>query len=263
MPGDYKPTQTIIEEARRENRKSGVSLKDRTTGKDITEDYLNDLIKYETTYEQKRMDRFLSRVKNPQTNEYWQMQVLKLSGVITNTESAFDHKTYPLQFTDQILRVKLPNNSEWLKSRSTLIGLDRLGNEVGLSITDPEIYERPILTYEYVHSDPTDTTSKLVRVGRTTARNETVYTLPFNGENFDKLYAMGRDWSQENAGISLGIIKAGYSTPSYNITDVGRFRNENFDELYTWCATPKFSLDRSIQNQLEKKDQNQNQNFIK
>jgi hypothetical protein len=43
-----------------------------------------------------------------------------------------------------------------LKSRGRIVGLDMLGNEVGHSFTDPEIYYKPQTQYAMRDKDPND-----------------------------------------------------------------------------------------------------------
>ena len=44
--------------------------------------------------------------------------------------------------------------TEWLKSRGRIVGLDKLGNEVEHSFTDPEAYFTPWTRYELKPKDP-------------------------------------------------------------------------------------------------------------
>lgn len=52
-------------------------------------------------------------------------------------------KVYPLVRGFQLIRVKTADDMEWLKSRQEWIGLDSLANEVEITFTDPEAWDRP------------------------------------------------------------------------------------------------------------------------
>ena len=43
------------------------------------------------------------------------------------------------------------DGTEWLKSRGRIVGLDKLGNEVEHSFTDPELFYKPQTRYELEH----------------------------------------------------------------------------------------------------------------
>ena len=51
-----------------------------------------------------------------------------------------------------------------MKSRGRIVGLDMLGNEVGHSFTDPEIYYKPQTQYAMRDKDPNDS-SKCIAIG--------------------------------------------------------------------------------------------------
>jgi hypothetical protein len=57
-------------------------------------------------------------------------------------------KKYPVKKVDSIIRIKKADGSEWLKGRQTWIGLDRLGNDIPKTFVDPELYDRPVFSYQ-------------------------------------------------------------------------------------------------------------------
>jgi hypothetical protein len=81
---------------------------------------------------------FYAKVTNPETNTFYQISDLPLE-----YRKDLQNKTYPLREVYQIYRIKRLDGTEWLKSRGRIVGLDMLGNEVGHSFTDPEIYYKP------------------------------------------------------------------------------------------------------------------------
>jgi hypothetical protein len=46
-------------------------------------------------------------------------------------------KHYPIREVLQIVRIKRIDGTEWLKSKGRIVGLDKLGNEIEHSFTDP------------------------------------------------------------------------------------------------------------------------------
>jgi hypothetical protein len=73
------------------------------------------------------------------------------------------------------------------------MGLDRLGNEVEHSFTDPEIYYKPWTQYSMLDKDSKDSSKgrerKCVAAGINELKPELKeYTLPFSTENFEVLF---------------------------------------------------------------------------
>ena len=88
---------------------------------------------------------FHAKVTNPETATFYQVSDLPL-----DYRKNLQNKTYPIREVYQIIRIKRLDGIEWLKSRDRIIGLDRLGNEVEYSFTDPEIFFRPWTQYAMV-----------------------------------------------------------------------------------------------------------------
>jgi hypothetical protein len=83
---------------------------------------------------------FYAKVTNLATNTFYQV-----SGLPLEYRKNLQSKTYPVREVYQIYKIKRVNGSEWLKSRGRIVGLDRLGNEVEHSFTDPEMFYKPEL----------------------------------------------------------------------------------------------------------------------
>ena len=71
------------------------------------------------------------------------------------------------------------------------------------------------------------------------------YTLPFTLENLEQLWALRRPK------ISLSIRNESTGdSPDRGIERYEDFKKP-FDELWEWATTPRFSLDRSVKDQLQ------------
>jgi hypothetical protein len=192
---------------------------------------------------------FYAKVTNPNTGAFYQISDLPIEYRL-NKES----KTYPIREVNQIIRIKRLDGTEWLKSRGRIVGLDRLGNEVEHSFTDPEVYFTPWARYELKPKDPKNPDGPKERVcaeaGISEFKPEHVkYTLQFNVENFEELYKQRP--GQSSGTVSLVIYEEGSSEKPRQITSVEQFKSTPFDELWEEAITVKVKLDRSIKDQLE------------
>jgi hypothetical protein len=145
------------------------------------------------------------------------------------------------------------DGTEWLKSRGRIVGLDKLGNEVEHSFTDPEIY-KPQTQYAMRDKDPNDSSKgkerKCIAAGINEASAEyREYTLPFSTKNFEHLFKQRP--GQSPATVSLSIFEEGSSEKPRQITDPEKFKSTPFDDLWNEATTIKVKLDRSIKDQLQ------------
>lgn len=134
------------------------------------------------------------------------------------------------------------------------VGFDRLGNEVEHSFTDPEIYYKPWSQYEMKDKDPKESSKGKERKCTASGINDAApeyreYTLPFSTKNFEQL--LKQRPGQSPATVSLSIYEEGSSEGPRQITNVEKFKNTPFDELWNEAITIKVKLDRSIKDQLE------------
>jgi hypothetical protein len=193
---------------------------------------------------------FYAKVTNPETNTFYQVFDLPLE----YRKNLQQNKTYPVRQVYQIIRLKRLDGTEWLKSRDRLVGLDRLGNEVEHSFTDPELYYKPQTQYAMRDKDPNDSSKGKERKCITAGINEAsteyrVYTLPFNAKNFEQLFKQRP--GQSPATASLSIYEEGSSEKPRQITDPEKFKGTPFDDLWNEATTIKVKLDRSIKDQLQ------------
>jgi hypothetical protein len=191
---------------------------------------------------------FEAKVINPDTKTYNQVSDLPVE-----YRRHGENKKYPVRQVFQIIRIKRVDGTEWLKSRGRIVGLDKAGNEVEHSFTDPEMFYKPVTRYEFKKKDPKNESSPLERVCVEAATNPldnryTEYTLPFNQKNFESLYKQRPN--ESSSSVSLVIFAEGASERPRQITDVEQFMKP-FDDLWLEAITPKYKLDRSYKDTLE------------
>jgi hypothetical protein len=192
---------------------------------------------------------FEAKVINQDTKTYHQTSDLPLE-----CRQPGENKKYPVRQVLQIIRIKRVDGSEWLKSRGKIFGLDKAGNEVEHSFTDPEIFYKPKTRYEFKKKDPNNEYSPSERVcveaGINPNDNQyTEYTLPFNEENFQKLYKQRQ--TESSSSVTLSIYAEGASDKPRQITNPEHFVRREFDEMWEEMITPKYKLDRSYKDTLE------------
>jgi hypothetical protein len=192
---------------------------------------------------------FYAKVTNPETNTFYQISDLPLE-----YRKNLQNKTYPVREVYQIIRIKRADGSEWLKSRGRIVGLDRLGNEVEHSFTDPEIFYKPKTRYEIKTKDPKNEYSPSERVCVEAGINPndyqyTEYTLSFNEENFQNLYKQRP--TESSSSVSMVIWAEGASDRPRQITNVDQFTMRPFDDLWQEAITPKYKLDRDYGDNLQ------------
>jgi hypothetical protein len=126
--------------------------------------------------------------------------------------------------------MKKADGSEWLKSRQSWIGLDRLGNDLSKTFVDPELYDRPVFTYQSNPINPNDVFSKTERKA-ISATYEQEPTLPFILENHEQLCSTCSNPADRKT-IFLVIKNAGTDESPRHITNHEDFKNRPFDELW-------------------------------
>jgi hypothetical protein len=192
---------------------------------------------------------FEAKVLNPDTNTYYQVVDLDVAHRKFGVE-----RKYPIREVLQIYRIKRVDGTEWLKSRGRIVALDKAGNEVEHSFTDPEMFYKPLTRHEFKRKDPKNEYSPMERVCVEAGLNPhnyqyTEYTLPFNQENFDQLYEQRP--LKSALSVSLVIYAETASENPRQITNVDHFTNRAFEDLWLEAITPKYKLDRSYGDTLE------------
>jgi hypothetical protein len=207
--------------------------------------------KYKKPQGQLDDELFYAKVANPNTGTFYHISDLPIEYRQNRQEQ---DKQYPIREVNQIVRIKRLDGTEWLKSKGRIVGLDRLGNEVEHSFTDPEVYFTPWAKYELKPKDPKNPDGpkerKCTEAGINNLSPEhTQYTLQFNAENFEQLYKQRP--GQSPGTVSLVIYQEDSSERPRQITSPEKFKNTPFDELWEEVTTIKVKLDRSIKDQLQ------------
>jgi hypothetical protein len=120
------------------------------------------------------------------------------------------------------------------------------------SFTDPELFYKPLTRHEFKRKDPKNEYSPMERECVEAGLNPhdyryTEYTLPFNQENFDKLY----EQKSATLSVTMAIYLEGSTEAPRSITNAEQFSKRPFDDLWQEAITPKYKLDRSYGDNLE------------
>ena len=186
---------------------------------------------------------------------YCQIQELRSAGLVPedfgeDRRDRFDStklKVYPEKIARTIIRVQDMNGNEWLKSKQMWIGMDRLGNEIPQSVSDPETYEDPQFKYEYKHKDPQDPLSPMERKPVAGTEHIKKYMVPFTEESLQK--ALDIRPSIDMHSVNLTIMRVGAKGENrgspYAVETLDDFKRP-FDELYDWISAPKSKIDTKL-----------------
>jgi hypothetical protein len=219
-------------------------------------------LKYKDTFpagffgEEMAEERWFSQVRNPNSGEFFQLENLKALGVLpADFKDGEKPKNYPLKEVDTIVRIKKADGTEWLTSTQTWIGLYRYGNEINKSFVYLEIYDKPNFFYQpikdksksksnnTIDNDPNNPFPKFERMATSVVYTKEL-TLPFT-LNLEQL------WTLRRPKITLSIKnERAEDSPERGIEKNEDFK-KSFDELWQWAITPRFSLDRSVKDQLQ------------
>jgi hypothetical protein len=162
---------------------------------------------------------------------------------VTNKKNQFnpqkdeDNRTIPntgaYRTIRSITRLKRADDSEWLLTKSDLIGFDSLGEEVRLHVsTSCDKWTKPNFIYKKVWNQ---NTSQLDKQLKGPAGSETVYEVPFTKENLQELYNQRESdrtiqfiCKEEQTGNSHMVRDVtGNTQKSYEL-----FRDSDFDFLF-------------------------------
>jgi hypothetical protein len=231
--------------------------------------YKKENVPYSKPPEQMAEERFFEQVKNPITGDYFQLETLKNAAAVPydfTLPPGFENKKFPVITVNSIIRSRTSDGKEWLLSRQTYQGLDRVGNIVSKSIDDQEVYDKPIWQYstQPIGQQSNQNNSVFVKTERRISGVSIVrvHDKPFTPENLDELFALvpGENEKAKEAAVSLVIAKYDQTgnrvDNPYGITGYNDFRNRPFEELYDYASTPR----TSDQTKMGKEEQNKKTN---
>lgn len=214
---------------------------------------IDQLKKFEETADFNRYKkelRWYENVKSKRTGEYYQPEDLIKRDMAAKTwnpphvNAKGEPLEYPLKYVTGIYRVRTADMSEWLISTQTWWGIDIFGNALNISMDFKERYDdiRPFYTNKAKNPKERDPemTLEITSIG-----HRMKYTLPFTPENCDALYAM------RNGQCNLVLKDESKDRPPYSMDSFDHLKTRTFDELWEWAITPRFSLDRSVKDQLQ------------
>jgi hypothetical protein len=196
------------------------------------------------------------KCKSPRTSEFYQAddlikrELVPASWKPPRTDSKGKPVKYPIKEVSEIIRKRLPDGTEWILSRQMWTGLDQVGNELNLSIIDPEMYNDVLPVYALKPENPKDnpnlkTTKMISVIDRLEKRIK--YTEPFTAEKAQKLYDM------RNGKCSLCVIdESGSDHPPVNVPSFESFMNSSFTELFELVTTPKYKMEPSSTQEYQK-----------
>ncbi|CAN5537016.1 hypothetical protein BH18THE2_BH18THE2_37580 [soil metagenome] len=175
--------------------------------------------------------KWLETVKSKRTGEFFQAEDLKRSEMVPtdwqtpHVDAKGKPLKYPLKYVNSIIRLRTAEDSEYLKSRQTWIGLDQAGNPVCISMDDKELFNDILPIYKMKPKKPNDRDSKMIREVRA-IEHKTRYTMLYNPENVQKLYDMRR-------GPCSLIIKdeSRGDTPHIVVESFEDFKNKSIDDI--------------------------------
>jgi hypothetical protein len=181
-------------------------------------------------------------IKNPTTGNYIQYKDLASD---YRTDDSKANKVYLIVRVFQLIRVKTPDDREWVKSRQQWVGLDSLGNEVEETFTDPEVWDKPDFKREMMPKERNNPNGPRERMATSyTMRHE--YTKPFTEKNVKELYTKA---DPHAASLSIQRVDANGQTAGhpYQISKYEDFIGKPFDDLWEYMeniTAPRFKRDR-------------------
>lgn len=175
-------------------------------------------------------EEFMSKITNPTTGEFYSQrdrdgnQIKQKDG----KNARYVIKT--------IVRLRRKDGSEKLYSMGQLQGFTSLGVPITRPCREPEVWTRTIFNYDRKFDPKTQT---VVEVCKGPSGNETVYELPFNSENLDKLYSQADPQEvsfvvkDERTGMAVNV---GWSSPeeTYKL-----FKTKDFKYLFNADYIPE------------------------
>jgi hypothetical protein len=212
------------------------------------------------TNKQKKYERWLRQVRNPDTGRFYTMEFLKAKQLVAGLDSPYDGIQYPRREMFQLYRIKQEPN-EYLMRREMWYGLGVDGKEFGIYVETLDDHRELQITYSKLEEsnqtrymgddDVIPGYGKTIAQVRNTNRMYTdqeegtlVYDTPFSEAAVEEAvkYARG-SFSDRNNGCALGLIDSSKSTNnSISVFDLQLFL-QPFDKVWEELNRPKDKVD--------------------
>jgi hypothetical protein len=194
------------------------------------------------------------KVTSKRTGQFWQVEdLIRRNLVPDDYESPYTDMNdkpikvkFPVKCTKAIYRIRLKDNTEWIKTKQEWWGLSEAGSLVNQTMNDKECYDAILPLYKLKPENPRERDSRMIREVADIG-HKIKYTVPFKPETVQKLF----DTRDGDCGLVI-MDEAGIGDkPPYSIPSLHQFMNTPFEELISWASTPQYKLDRSYKDQLE------------
>ena len=123
-----------------------------------------------------------------------------------------------MKCTKAIYRIRLKDNTEWIKTKQMWWGLGEAGNLVSQTFNDKEMYDAILPIYKLKPENPRQRDSKMIREVNDIG-HKIKYTEPFKPETVEKLF----DMRDGDCGL-VTIDESGTGDkPPYSISSLHQF----------------------------------------
>jgi hypothetical protein len=246
----FKIAESVIEEARKFNREHGID--EQTSKANVV---------FTKTNQQKKYERWLKQVRNPDTGRFYTMEFLKAKQIVAGLDSPYDGIQYPRREMFQLYRLKKNQSEEYIFRREMWYGLNVEGKEFGiyvetldnhmdLQIAYPKL-EDPNPTRYMGDDDNIPGYGKTIAQVRNTNRIYTdveegtlVYDTPFSEAAVLEAVKFARGaFDDRNNGCALGLIdNSKSSNNSCSVFSLEQFL-QPFDQVWEEQTRPKDKVD--------------------
>ena len=244
----FKKAEAVFQQAYDYNRSNGIS-------KDLEKQYVS----YTKPMHQRKYERFLNQVINPDTGEWNTIKFLRASKQISRSiSSEFEDREYPRVELYTITRVLTKAKEDRIYRYLYLIGLGISGKEVGQCVEDCDLERIPTLTYSTLPVPTIQAGSDFEQdgFGRTSVATiinhepafhgtETAppkYLVPFSEQTIREWIEEGKEHLHQDPynGIAFTVTDESqhYLHNSYRVPSLEEFLTPSVDELLMRLSTP-------------------------
>ena len=245
----FRIVESVIEEARKFNQEHGID--EQTSKANVV---------FTKTNRQKKYERWLKQVRNPDTGRFYTMEFLKAKQLVAGLDSPYDGIQYPRREMFQLYRIK-QQSKEYLMRREMWYGLGVDGKEFGIYVETLDDHRELQITYSKLEQsnqtrymgddDVIPGYGKTIAQVRNTNRMYTdqeegtlVHDTPFSEAAVEEAvkYARGA-FDDRNNGCALGLIDGSKSSNnSSSVFSLEQFL-QPFDQVWDEINRSKDKVD--------------------